>query len=504
MKILLPVTMVLIIIASGCVSELNNDVNNQSEFTCEVVDGKCCFGNVCSEHVNVICGGNVSELNDCDENCEPIFKCGETRYGPDCVQDGEACCRFNSCEMFNYTCPDAIWKKFVGCNEDCHISSNCTYADDEPDPPEPEKNAYSHLPECGDKMDFYTVLPLNPNDFTSIFPLGNLGPSDHTFPTDHMYFILQGADQYNLDTRFTAYSPGDVWLESVVEHATRGPDDPEDFFSYDYSLKFWMCKNVSGMFRHMISISDRIKENLGEVVQECHGYEINGAYIRDCEYKPQIWLSAGEIIGEASLSTGCCLDMWTTDYRLEPLDYINKEIWGPGVREVALYYRCSADYFTADLKEQLYSKFGYINKRRTIEPICGEIEQDEPGTAQGVWYWKDRGEKLQTGGGLALVHDNIDPTIGAFSFGTKMDGVPDQDGLYHFLPKNTGSVNRDFDQVLPGDVYCYETYLAHDPDKKAAFIIELISSTELRIEKYTQTTCGSGSWIFTNPTEFER
>jgi hypothetical protein len=46
--------------------------------------------------------------------------------------------------------------------------------------------------------------------------------------------------------------------------------------------------------------------------------------------------------------------------------------------------------------------------RRTAEPVCGQLMQDVPGSAQGRWYM---GSSDMDDRNLALVHDNVIPTL---------------------------------------------------------------------------------------------
>lgn len=356
------------------------------------------------------------------------------------------------------------------------------------------------LPSCGDKMDFYTVSPLNSEDFTKIKPLGNLHPSGHTFPTDHIYFdITESTPNEGRKDLVTVYSPGDIVITSVSssEHTSATP------VYTDYFLDYWVCEDVKGRLGHVSSISDKITSELGEPSSACNEYETGGNHYKLCEYNTRIEISAGEIIGTAGGNPHqCCLDMWTIDYRMEPLEYANPDRWVEGKKADAFYIACPADYFVYDIKEELYDKFGYWIVKRTIEPICGSIDQDILGTAQGIWY--ANGAPLFSGEDphLALVHDNVDPTIGAFSIGRSIEGI--DSAVYQFTPRDSGLVDRKFSQVIPGEVYCYEAKTIYEETPGFTIILELPTETSLRIEKRNETSCGSGGWEFSNPTLFDR
>lgn len=43
------------------------------------------------------------------------------------------------------------------------------------------------MPDCLITKELFTTFPVEEGKFSSITPLGNLNPSSHTFPTDHIY-----------------------------------------------------------------------------------------------------------------------------------------------------------------------------------------------------------------------------------------------------------------------------------------------------------------------------
>ncbi len=145
-----------------------------------------------------------------------------------------------------------------------------------------------------------------------------------------------------------------------------------------------------------------------------------------------------------------------------------------------------------------------------MEPVCGTVNQDEWGTAQGVWFLSGEEvvERAREDEHMALVHDNIDPIIGAFSIGISLEekGLPSS--TYKFKPKHTGFVNRDFDEVKPdGNVYCYVASGGYSGQHwPHTIIIKMLDDSTLRIAKLSEgTTCGSGPWQFgSNYTDFER
>jgi hypothetical protein len=116
--------------------------------------------------------------------------------------------------------------------------------------------------------------------------------------------------------------------------------------------------------------------------------------------------------------------------------------------------------------------------------------QDVANTAQGRWYFDaTAGEDHH----LALVHQNWDPTIGAFSIGTTVPGT--SSNVLMFAALDTGRLNRDFDLVTAdGKLYCYEP-----TNLSGHVLVQLVGATQLKIELSTAAaTCGdSTTWAFT-------
>ena len=120
-------------------------------------------------------------------------------------------------------------------------------------------------------------------------------------------------------------------------------------------------------------------------------------------------MEAGEEIGTAGgTSNQVAFDLGMLDFREDPLQYANQKRWeGKSVNTV-----CPLDYFSSPAREEIFAKVGDNRQKRTIEPICGQIDQDIAGTAQGVWFTKDTPQNFESSHPedphLALVHDNVD------------------------------------------------------------------------------------------------
>lgn len=194
-------------------------------------------------------------------------------------------------------------------------------------------------------------------------------------------------------------------------------------------------------------------------------------------------------------------DFGATDGRQKPLEFANNKRYRNTTRQTV----CPYDLFSSELKNHLYQFIGSNNQRRVIEPICGTIAQDIPGTVQGNWYLgKGKSDELERQGKMvALIHDNVDPKLGLVVLGETFNKIV-------FSPTNSGLINREFAQITAGqEIYCYQpdavgsrVSYGTQGQFKGSVIIRLPSVSELDIE-VRQQDCNH-SITFTNPTRFIR
>ena len=355
------------------------------------------------------------------------------------------------------------------------------------------------------KSPLFTASPININDLLHVVPLGHLNPPDHTIPTDHTYLTVKNTNQIIPDSAREVFAPGDITITTIQKtHVIRGGRLQSD----DYSIDFSPCKEVRGKFGHITKLSS-ILSKMADTDLSCDtrksGPADEATYCRkDLNFK----IKAHELIGEAGGGSATGLDFQLVDRRSEKLNYANPKRY----REDQLHYVCPLDYFDLAIKDSLYQKLGNNLTKRTIEPKCGEVNQDKLGTAQGNWMKSDGSPRFAGEAGLidtpenwsksiALVHDNIDASIGVVSIG----GMITNPQRIQFNPSQTGNINREFSQVKPnGQIYCYEgrSIGQQQGGKSGRVLIELTSDTVLKAE-YQALSCNE-SINFNSPTAYER
>src|SRR5690606_21263049 len=134
---------------------------------------------------------------------------------------------------------------------------------------------------------------------------------------------------------------------------------------------------------------------------------------------------------------------------------------------------CLFDLYSGELKKAQEAKMGKMLiekkngsltetvrafKQRTIELLCGQINQNVEKTAQGIWFGEGKNINdpdviKKSAMDLTLTHDNVDPTIGRMVIG----GNFTEAGVIFFTPKHSGTINREFSEVKADNkVYCYD------------------------------------------------
>ena len=361
----------------------------------------------------------------------------------------------------------------------------------------------SDFPSCGNKMDFFTVSPIKSEDYGDLIALGSLNPTGHVFPTDHIYLFSRNTPDNGRPSEALTkpfYSPGDMWITEISTNENISAKIT------DYSISYQPCAEFRGKFGHVGRLSSKLKSEIEKSEnKKCDEYATGGSRFRACRYDQlKIFVKAGEELGTVFNGQSAALDIWATDFRIEKLKFANPDRW----REESFYNACPANYFTDSIKNEMLGRFSSRerNGKRTIEPVCGTIEVDIKGTAKGHWFPGDYVKYAHEDKNMALVNDNKNPQVQAFSMGISGENKGYRSGVNFFVPKNSGNVNRDFAEVKSdGNVYCYETSDAWDGrGQKAVLYLNMPNGETIRVEKSNRSACGQGPWSMENYIEFVR
>ncbi len=340
----------------------------------------------------------------------------------------------------------------------------------------------------------FTNAPTAPSDFSYLIPLGNLSPPDHTIPTDHIYYVF--AEHGPATPAINVLSPGKIRVSQVNRQTVfiNGQIRTDD-----YHLFFSPCRGVSASFDHINKLGPKLAAAVGSQKGSCQDTHPRPSdTYRYCNQDTDVLLQPGEIVGTAGQGAASGFDFGAADSRQPALVYAKKSGFGSKADHTV----CPISLFAEPVKSELMSRF-----KRTVPPICGEVDQDKPGTLQGNWYsFKGSDNGVETWSkSLALVHQNTDPTIGAISIGS-LNGYT---GILNFTPESSGNLSREFSTVTPGaTIYCYaqngpNNFIGPQPVRgNNRVLIQMTSATELKIERQSGTCENSPSFV--SPTTYYR
>jgi len=357
---------------------------------------------------------------------------------------------------------------------------------------EEKEKANDSLPSCGDKIEFFSVPPINYSELKQITPIGSVSPPHHIFPMGRLFIRTKIVDGKPIEAAMI--SPGDVWVTGMqyIEFENYPPD---------YTVFFSPCKELTFNYNHLASVSDKLLaeyEKAKIIDGTCKPNSLEETGRRNCAKNFLIKISAGEPIGTSMVRRGT-VDFQVTDFRKQTYFPVNPNRWNnPGW----LFTGCPLDYFTEEIRKKYMARVGMTPggfTTREMEPLCGTMDVDIPGTAQGLWFAKGIEKTLPEDPHLALVPHHLFNKSGVFSMGNSIKGITSQ--VYGFTYQE-GLVNTNFKDVKTGNIYCYET--GNSLNEISVIILELTDEVNLRIEKVNLSNCGDGPWTFSEPAEFER
>ncbi len=336
------------------------------------------------------------------------------------------------------------------------------------------------LSSCGSNYTFFDHNPTDMTEFANIAPLGNLNPSGHVFPTDHIYFY------HSINSTSTVYSPGNATVTriSASQNQTAG--------TTDYSIYFKPCSELEVYYLHVSTMSQKLLGAFVAPFSWDNTYSTGGSTYRNYGRNVNVPLVSGETMG--TFTGQYAFDMGAYDSRTT-LNFVN-----PNARINSTHTVCPLDYFSDGLKSNLYSYLGSsASNKRTVAPLCGTVDQDAAGTAQGIWLLAGTTTVSGEDTHLALVHGNTDPTKAAFSVGTSISASGLSSGVYTFTP-SAGSYNKDFNTVtVDSGAQCYRA----ERNGTQTILIQLTSPTTLKIEKLNG-DCDVPRSFTGNETSFQR
>lgn len=345
-------------------------------------------------------------------------------------------------------------------------------------------------------------FPLRLDDIGYIIPLGNM-QSGHTTPSDHLYFVPQGA---------VNQGQGNARGNSPGQGGNRPPGQGTGVDTRDFSKVYdvvavadgfivmlqWRPNPQGGQAKFDPSVFDRAVDLKVFIEHSAHVWsyvdhlvEVDAAIMKQVPGGVQpgqpvnvrIPVKAGQVIGKVGNQTFDFALIDTTKTRkgfVKPQHFLQRDPQKPHVVD-------PFDYIDEPLRAKLIAKCA-----RKVPPYGGRIDYDIDGKLIGNWYQEGTGGYAGLNrridywvGHLSIVYHHLDPKIIVFSIGN-YDGraaqfwvkgnkpdpatIGEKDGVvkYELLYGQFGSTGQiqqrpDADQVQ-GTVLCQVL-----PDRKLKF-----------------------------------
>ncbi|MGD2252007.1 MAG: hypothetical protein PVF70_03720 [Anaerolineales bacterium] len=354
----------------------------------------------------------------------------------------------------------------------------------------------------------FSRAPIELDQITSMSVLGSLIPPGHTFPTPHLYMFVRNPDTTE-DIPATIYAPADMMVTSIIFKYQEKSGILTDYTDYD--VHFSVCDQVQLYFIHVRSLTHPdIVRVMGEGDCPLSGAERGYG---ECYLRVEIPVQAGEVLGatgdrDAAISG---LDVGLRDYRLQHgrSAFANPDRWcdeqHPHIAQHC-YASCFFDYMSpeaaAPYLELFIKSSGDPIIRRMEAPVCGTVYLDVPFSAQGYWF-PSREPAASEENSLYLGPNDFLPSMYSFSTGHAIPGL--DSFVYTFVPQTSGTVNRRFDEITDGEIYCFDTLydsleslVQELPHSRAMSIILQLANDgqSLTIEKRSEASCETGLWSF--------
>lgn len=318
---------------------------------------------------------------------------------------------------------------------------------------------------------WFTVLPVAAGDINAITVFGGLGAPGHTLPTAHAGFYLSREG-------VPVSSPGNLRITGL--RRTRYLASPTRQGEADFAVEFSVCRNVTGWFGHLTSLSGAFPSSISWT--GCQTYSTADETVEACTASPSgLTLSAGAAMGTAGMSAA--LGLLALDFGLLD-DRVTNTYLSPSRHPPPTFTAiCAWDKFDAANQAALFAKLRDQARPGVVpagEPKCGTMQVDVAGTAKGVWA--EQGVTGPVGGNetryITLANypyrpqDHLALSLGPATLGATVAVVPRQ---------NTGRVNRAFEQLTAdGTLHCY---VPAEPGATASWFIAVTGPTTLRIER---------------------
>jgi len=252
---------------------------------------------------------------------------------------------------------------------------------------------------CQDQNIAFTSPPLKMEDLGYIRPMGAMLDA-HVTPTDHVYVGPVKTDVPDNTYPVLMPSDGKVVLVGRMPEEFVGDRKDVKLAQEDHRIVITHNCRYSSIYIHVHKLSDAVKKQVGD--------------IKPNENKNiSVDLKAGDVVGYIGGST---FDWTLTDAQTKLTGYITPDLYKNESWKINTI--SPFDLYTGELKSQMEAK-----SIRTVPPVGGKIDYDQPGKLIGNWFrsgtngYAGANRERYWDGHLAVVPDYIDPTYSVVSIG---------------------------------------------------------------------------------------
>jgi hypothetical protein len=290
---------------------------------------------------------------------------------------------------------------------------------------------------------FLTQLPVQQELIESVSILGQFNPPGDIFPRGQTSLALNGSGLTPLR------APGEITVISVRSTQWTGSPHRPDTTDYSISFEIASCPEIFGVFHHIPLLTPALQEHLSGAT--CETYSTGSETIESCAAFVKIPTGAGTVLGQASAFAGFDFDFFDKRVRF---DYIAAHRY-----PAAQWAICVQPLYVPALRDFLLERVGRGGIRRTREPVCGTMEIDIPGTAQGMWVVENQNVTMSFATShhfFALAPDELSDEYVVIATGHPSFSINGYWPLYTFRVEAGGRVNRSFAELpADGTIYCY-------------------------------------------------
>jgi hypothetical protein len=348
------------------------------------------------------------------------------------------------------------------------------------------------------------------------------GPGSHVAPHEHMaYWATPEVDEHEL------FNPDAVETlpDSADTESVPGPSDPPDRVSQtservqlyapgdlfkldirrvvlptgdggtyvEWGGYLWLCDAHMIMLGHVAQPSDELIELLREVEPNCGGTTdevLESTALGGCGWNFRAFIPGGTpLIRSSGYFAG--FDFALMLFGLTAVELQEHPSYGYSVtpwRVPSGNAVCPLEYFPEPYRSDYLALL--------VPSRCGPFNQDVPGTAMGHWLPTPSPDEVPIRPDLRevdefqtawLFEDSADPMLHILRVGDDSYGL--DYNYYVFRTREAGMVNRSWDEVVAGGIYCAEV---KTDDTFAVVLLELSSDGQsLTIEGLDQVECSA-------------